>query len=464
MRPTYHHTKLNWYTQRCFLLFAGVALTATLIACGGDSPDVVPTAALDAADQNRFTQEMVRSKKSRDDSPGATAEELAELVYGNSAFAFDLYHAFTETSDGNLFYSPHSISLALAMTHVGARGETERQMADTVHFLLTQERLHPAFNELDLQLSSRAGRVEVEDEGRFQLSIANSVWGQEDYPFLDSYLDRLVESYGAGVMPVDFQGIPEKSRIAINDWVADRTEKRIKELIPPNVINSSTRLVLVSAIYFKARWLHTFANSLTGTGPFYLVDGREVETIMMTMAGAARLGYSNGEGYQAVELPYEGLEISMIILFPDAGTFREFEKSLDADEITGILEDFERENVEFTMPQFEFELGIELGDTLNAMGMQDAFDGAASDFSGVDGRSCIAGDAPCLFISDVFHTAFVAVDEEGTEAAAATTVTEKVVEGFDPITVSVDGPFIFFIRDNLTGTILFVGRVVDPRR
>ena len=445
--PTHRQKTPGWTNRWSARLIVAVALTVVFLACGSDSPG------------------EVRSEKSRDESPDTTAEELAELVEGNSAFAFDLYHAFRETSDGNLFYSPYSISVALAMTYAGARGETEHQMADTLRFLLPQERLHSAFNELDLQLSRRAGGAGGEDSGRFQLSIANSVWGQKDYEFLDSYLDKLAESYGAGVRPVDFREDPERSRTAINDWVADRTEEKIEDLIPPNAINSSTRLALVNAIYFKARWIHTFDRSLTGPAPFYLVDGREAEATMMTMAWAARLGYSSGERYQAVELPYEGLETSMIILLPDAGTFREFEKSMDVDLVGGILAAIERENVELTMPQFEFELGIKLADTLKAMGMPNAFDSAASDFSGVDGRSCIAGDDPCMLISDVFHKAFVAVDEEGTEAAAATAVTEKVVGGIpDPIEVSIDRPFIFLIRDNQTGAILFLGRVLDPRQ
>ena len=415
------------------------------------TPTIVPTVSI-ASDELRSTKERA--------APAATAAELAELVDGNSAFAFDLYRSLG-AEDGNLFYSPYSISLALAMTYAGARGETERQMADTVHFLLPQDRLHPAFNALDIELASRGeGSVGKEDEG-FTLNMANAVWGQQDYEFLAPFLDVLAENYGAGVRPIDFEGSPEQSRIRINDWVADRTEDRIKDLIPKNAIKEITVLVLTNAIYFKAAWNYPFETSM-GVRPFHLLDGSEVDVPMMRQT--ERLGYVKGDGYQLLDLPYDGLEISMTILLPDAGTFRGFEDAVDAALVSGILEDIERENVELTMPKFEFESGFKLTDALKAMGMPNAFDKEASEFQGMDGRSCLAGDLPCLVISEVVHKAFVSVDEEGTEAAAATSViTEKVVEErSDPIKVMVDRPFIFLIRDRATESILFLGRVENP--
>ena len=410
----------------------------------------------------------LRSSKKRS-APAATDDDLAELVDGNSAFAFDLYRTLAE-EDGNLFYSPYSISLALAMTYGGARGETERQMADTVHFLLPQDRMHPAFNALDIELASRGGgtvgsgggTVGKGDEG-FTLNIANAVWGQKDYEFLEPFLDVLAENYGAGVRPVDFVGSPEESRVRINDWVSEQTEDRIKDLIPEDAIDQSTRMVLSNAIYFNASWVYMFDDRFTGPRPFHLLNGGEVEAPMMTMAEAERLGYANGEGYLAVELPYRGRDMSMTILLPDAGTFREFEESLDAELVAGILGDIEREYIELTMPKFEFESEFSLRDTLKAMGMLDAFDDKTADFSGMDGRSCLAGDGPCLLISDAFHKAFVSVDEEGTEAAAATSVVARLLSGRpEPKKVMVDRPFIFLIRDRTTDAILFVGRVENP--
>ena len=356
-------------------------------------------------------------------APSATDmnAELADLVNGNNAFAFDLYRALC-VEDGNLFYSPYSISLALAMTYAGARGETERQMADTLHFLLPQDRLHPAFNDLDIRLASRARDQQRDFDTGFRLNIANALWGQEGYEFREKFLNVLSENYGAGVRPMDFMTMPEESRLTINDWVADQTENRIKDLIPKDVIDEFTRLVLTNAIYFNAKWRYTFDESSTLIRPFHLLDGGEVHVQMM-MSEPEYFGYASGEGYQAVDLPYVGGELSMTILLPDEGRFREFENSIDAVLVGRILEDIEAKLVELTMPRFEFESQFMLVETLEKMGMPNAFDDRASDFSGMDGASCFAGDVPCLLISDVIHKAFVSVDEEGTEAAAATALT-----------------------------------------
>ena len=457
--------------RRSLPLFAVVALIGIPIACARGLPDAdetvaptatsVPTTALKPTVAHRPTDtpELVRSDKSRDDSPDATTEEVAELVDGNSAFAFDLYHALRETSDGNLFYSPYSISLALAMTYGGARGETERQMADTLHYLLPQERLHTSFNSLDLELASMADAPEEEGDA-FTLNTVNAVWGQHDYEFLEPFLDVLAENYGAGVRPADFVGSSEESRVRINDWVAERTEDRVKDLIPEDAIDRTTRMVLTNAIYFNARWFHPFFKHLTSARPFHLLDGSKVDVPMMMMAAAERFGYADGDGYQAVELPYRGRDMWMTILLPDAGAFREFEESMDADLVAGILGDIEREYVELTMPKFEFESEFSLKETLKAMGMPNAFDGFTADFSGMDGRSC---PGVCLLISDAFHKAFVSVDEEGTEAAAATGVV-VILESARPTPkkLMVDRPFIFLIRDRATDAILFVGRVENP--
>ena len=432
---------------------AAPTATPTIVPTVSTAPTIVPTVST-ASDELRSTKERA--------APAATAAELAELVDGNSAFAFDLYRSLG-AEDGNLFYSPYSISLALAMTYAGARGETERQMADTLHFLLPQDRLHPAFNALDIELASRGGGTVGKGDEGFTLNIANAVWGQKDYEFLAPFLDVLAENYGAGVRPVDFKDMDarEESRLTINDWVADQTEDRIKDLIPEDAIKEITVLVLTNAIYFKAAWNYPFDTSM-GVRPFHLLDGSEVDVPMMRQT--ERLGYVKGDGYQLLDLPYDGLEISMTILLPDAGTFRGFEQAMDAALFSRTLESIERDYIELTMPKFEFESEFSLSDPLKAMGMPNAFDRSASEFSGMDGRSCLAGDLPCLVISNVVHKAFVSVDEEDTEAAAATgVITEKVVSGRpDPIRIMVDRPFIFLIRDRETDAILFVGRVENP--
>ena len=256
--------------------------------------------------QDSAAADEIRSEKERA-APAAGKADLAALAGGNSAFAFDLYRAL-RGREGNMFYSPHSISLALAMTHAGARGETERQMADALRFSLPRDRIHPAFNALDQELASRGEGVQEEDGGGFRLNIVNAVWGQREHPFREPFLDVLAESYGAGVRLVDFRGMPEESRLAINDWVAENTEDRIRDLIPPDVITPLTRMVLTNAIYFNASWTYPFHEADTRQRPFHLLDGSSVEAPMMRTS--EDFGYAAGDGYQAVDLPYAGNELS----------------------------------------------------------------------------------------------------------------------------------------------------------
>jgi len=396
--------------------------------------------------------EVVQSEKQRVTSPDVNEADLETLVEGNSTFAFDLWQALRE-EDGNLFYSPHSISLALAMTYAGARDETAQQMADTLHFTLPQNRLHPAFNALDLELSRRGEGAQGKDGEGFRLNIINAIWGQKDYEFLAEFLDLLAENYGAGLRVLDFVSAPEESRITINNWVSDQTEGRIEDLIPQGLIDALTRLVLTNAIYFNAAWQYPFSEDMTEDGPFYLLDGGEVTVPMMSQTEL--FGYAEGDGYQVVELLYDGGELSMVILLPAPGQFETFGDSLDAqqvDEITGRLE---FRQVTLAMPRFEFESSFSLGEALAAMGMPVAFSGAA-DFSGMTGNRD-------LFIADVVHKAFVFVDEAGTEAAAATAVVMPLsITPEEPVEVTVNRPFIFLIHDIETGAILFVGRVVNP--
>jgi len=395
--------------------------------------------------------EIARSAKQRVTSPDVTTSDLADLVSGNSGFAFDLYQVLRE-GDDNLFYSPHSISLALAMTYAGARGETEGQMADTLHFTRSQDRLHPAFNGLDLELTRRGEGAEGKDGEGFRLHIVNAIWGQEGYAFLSEFLDVLAENYGAGLRVLDFAGAPEESRVTINDWVGEQTEGRIEDLIPPDAIDALTRLVVTNAIYFNSAWAEPFEPDLTEDGPFYLLDGGEVSVPMMRQTES--FGYAEGDGVQAVELPYDGWELSMVILLPEAGRFDAFEGSLDSERVDVILRELVHRQVALTMPKFEFDSEFSLKDTLAAMGMPDAFTGAA-DFSGMTGNRD-------LFIGAVVHKAFVSVDEAGTEAAAATAVMMPLAAvPEEPVEVTVDHPFIFLIRDIETGAVLFVGRVVD---
>ena len=434
-------------------LLPAVILSAALLGCGKLPETSSPTAPLPT--ETPSETEEVRSEKTRVTVPVATDLELSDLVRGNNAFAFDLYQKLREEESGNLFYSPYSISLALAMTHAGARGETERQISNTLHFTLSQDKLHPAFNALDLQLASRGeGSSGTEGKG-FRLNIANAIWGQQGFDFLQDFLDKLAENYGAGMKIANFTEAPEDSRVAINDWVAHQTEDKIKDLIPSGAIDNLTRLVLTNAIYFNAAWLYTFDEKATAEGDFHLLNGNSVKVPMMRQTEL--FGYASGTGYQAVELLYDGSEISMLILLPDKGNFNPFENSLNAELVSQISEDLNREQVELTMPSFEFEAQFKLGATLKKMGISDAFNQQLADFSGMDGRKDLS-------ISDAFHKAFVLVNEKGTEAAAATAVVVGVKSvPPPPIVVAVDRPFIFLIRDIATNTTLFVGRVMDPR-
>jgi serpin B len=391
---------------------------------------------------------VVRSDKQRLVSPDVPEGDLADLVAGNSEFAFDLYQALRQEQDGNLFYSPYSISLALAMTYAGAQGETAAQMAETLHYTLPQAQLHAAFNELDVALTSGA-----DQEDGFQINVANAIWGQEGYEFLSAFLDTLAENYGAGLRTVDFVEETEATRRTINDWVSEQTEEKIPNLIPQGTLNALTRLVLTNAIYFNAKWVAPFEKDRTHDEPFNLLDGSTVSVPMMTQTES--LHYAAGQGYQAVALPYLGSDMAMLFVLPDEDSFAKIEAALSAQFLADVVQRLESQRVRITVPKFTFESSFRLTETLARMGMPDAFVNA--DFSGMTG-------APDLFISDVLHKAFVAVDEEGTEAAAATAVIMQLSAaiGDQPVQMKLDRPFFFVIRDNATGTVLFAGRVLNP--
>ena len=394
---------------------------------------------------------IARSDVQRVTAPNSPPGDIQALVDNNNAFAFELYRSL-QAQDGNLFYSPYSISLALAMTYAGARGETESQMAQTLHFL-AQDGLHPAFNQLDLQLAER-GKAASDEETPLQLNIANAVWAEQTYPFLQGFLDTIALNYGAGIRLADFINQYEAVRKEINDWVSEQTEEKIKDLIPEGVLNADTRMALVNAIYFKADWLHPFDADSTQDAPFHLLDGSDVTVPMMNHG--TFIPYAKGDGWQAIELAYQGETAAMDIIVPDEGRFEEIGSSLDHETASVIFSSLQPTSVSLGFPKFKFESAFGLADQLNALGMTDAFDPDLANFTGMSERDD-------LYISAVVHKAFVAVDEKGTEAAAATAVIVGVTSAplFD-VTLTIDRPFIFLIRDIPTGQILFVGRVLNP--
>jgi serpin B len=386
---------------------------------------------------------VVKSDKPRVTSPDTTLADEAQLVEGNSTFAFDLYQAL-RGKEGNLFFSPYSISLMMAMAFAGAQGQTAQQMAYAMSYNLGPDELHAAFNYLSLQLAQRTSEAD-----NFQLDIFNDIWGQKNYQFLQAYLDILAQNYGAGLRVVDFTSDPDGARKVINDYIYDQTHKLIKDLIPAGAINAFTRLVLTNAIYFKAEWENKFNKNDTHDGVFKLLDNSQVTVPMMSQRSLFKV--ASGQEWKAIELPYKGEQIAMDIILPD--DFSAFEESLDITTINQILAAMDSRDVQLSMPKFKFASDFDLKDALSALGMPVAFDPANADFSGIT-------NVEGLYIQGVVHQAFVAVDEEGTEAAAAGAVIIGTVSM--PESFTVDSPFIFLIRDVQTGSILFMGRVLNP--
>lgn len=427
--------------RRAFPLAVALALPLSLAACSSGSSD--------CTDPNTPGCVAV-SDKERVTTPDVSDAEVSTAVKGNTAFAMDLYQQL-RGEQGNVFYSPFSISEALAMTWAGARGQTEEQMAKALHFDLGQGKQHPAFNALDLALMSRGEGASGSDGGVFRINIANALWGQTGYAFETPFLDTLALNYGAGMRLVDYEK-PEEARGLINDWVAEKTEDRIKDLIPEGSLDPSTRLVLTNAIYFNAAWATPFEASNTHDMGFTKRDGSTIQVPMM--AGYQEAPYGEGEGYAALEIPYDGHQMSMVLVLPAEGTLDDFEASLTGDKLAAITSGMTDHGVSVMLPRFKIESQFDLGDKLSKLGMVDAFTGAA-DFSGMNGKGG-------LYISAVIHKAFVDVNEAGTEAAAATAVIVGETSAPEPAEIHFDRPFLFFIRDVATGTVLFFGRVEDP--
>ncbi|MBK8782039.1 MAG: serpin family protein [Anaerolineales bacterium] len=418
-----------------YKLFAlAISLSTILAACS-------PSASISLAESN----------KNRERNPSASGNGIKNLVDGNNAFALDMYNAL-RSENGNLILSPYSISLALAMTYAGARGETEAQMAQTLHFA-PQNELHPSFNALDLELEKEPINLD-KDQEPMQLNIANAVWAEQTFTFLPEFLDTIAVNYGAGVSLADFLNKPNEERVAINNWVSDQTEEKINDLLPDGSISPDTRMVLVNAIYFKADWFDQFDANDTYELPFNLLDGTQVNASMMGQG--MFIPYTQGDGYTAVELPYAGETAAMDIIVPDAGRFEEIESALTSDMFNEIIGNMTETTLMLNLPKFKFESSFGLSNALNQLGMVDAFDSDLADFSGMTGQKD-------LFIGDVIHKAFVAVDEEGTEAAAATAVIMETAGAFMyDVNLLIDRPFIFIIRDTVNGQILFIGRVLNP--
>jgi serine protease inhibitor len=373
------------------------------------------------------------------------------VVTANTRFAFDLYGRLKSTG-GNLFFSPYSISTCLAMTWAGARGDTESQMAGVLHFSTVQTGLHSQFGTLQNQLNA------VQEKKAVALNIANGLWAQKDHSFLPAFLQIATRDYAAKVKQVDFSTDAESARKDINDWVSGKTADRIQNLIPSGALDAMTRLVLVNAIYFKGQWATQFKPSNTEPAPFETAPGQTSSAQFMNLTD--NFGYAEADGLQLLELPYAGGDLSMVVLLPaETNSFKDFENGLSEEKLTGWLTQARKQKVNVFLPKFKLTQQFALADTLAAMGMTDAFSPSA-DFSGMDG-------VRDLYISTVIHKAFVEVNEEGTEAAAATGMVAVGMIAMQPAPLPVfraDHSFLFLIRDIHSGSILFLGRVADPSR
>ncbi len=384
------------------------------------------------------------------------------VVAGNNKFALELY-AKLRNKQGNLFLSPYSISTALAMAYAGARGPTELQMAKTLHFPVTgstegelsstlmpdRQQFASVFGKIIENLNNRG------EKGGYELRVANALWAQKDYVFLDEFLELIETNYGGQLNQVDFIRAAETARKTINTWVEKKTNNKIKNLIPKGVLDSMTRLVLTNAIYFKGDWARQFKEDRTKQAPFTLADGRKINIAMMNQT--AKFNYMQTEDFQGLELPYVDDELSMIILLPKKfDGLEEIEKTLTCENLSKWTGELRNQEVRVSIPKFKMTSQFGLASMLKSMGIKDAFSSNA-DFSGMNGRRD-------LFISAVIHKAYVEVNEEGTEAAGATAVTIKLTS-IGPTRIPVfnaDHPFLFLISDNHSDSILFIGRVINP--
>jgi serpin B len=419
----------------------GLILVALLAASGGCSSESEAPVNIDQA----------RSEKVRQSALNVPAADTKALADGNAAFAVALYKE-VEGKSPNLVFSPASISTALAMTWAGARTQTETQMAAALRFTLPQARLHPAMNQLTAELAGRGEGKLGADGQAFRLRIVNATWVQKGFALVPGFLDVLGESYGAGVNLLDFAGALEPSRLTINRWVSDQTEQRIKDLIPMGAVGVDTALVLTNAVYFNAAWRTPFAQD-TRDGPFKRANGSTVQVPIMTLEAAFRAGVVPGLA-TAVALPYQDERLSMLVVLPDEGKLAAVESQLGSGGLAAIEAALQPQTVILSMPRFKFETPIELKEALSNLGMPIAFSDSA-DFSGISA-------AVSLTIGAVLHKAFIAVGEKGTEAAAATAVVLRPTSVPQGLTMQVNRPFLFVIRDEPTGAILFMGRVADP--
>ena len=378
----------------------------------------------------------------------AVSSELSAAADGNNAFALDLYGRLA-AGKGNVFFSPYSISTCLAMTYAGARGETENQMAKILHVSTNQDGWHSSLGKLQQQLN------DIQTNNNVELTIANGLWAQQDHPFVPAFVHLAERDYDAKLRQVNFRNSGPACR-EINDWAAEKTKGRIRDPVAPGMLNASSDLVLVNAIYFYGNWVRAF-DPYTRKAPFYLADARVIQAPLMRNL-SARVSYAEFPDLQILEMPYRGYSLSMVVLLPKGPNgFKKLEGTINSTNLAAWIDAERLQDVDVFLPKFKLEATYSLTPTLSAMGMCDAFDPNKADLSGIDGFRD-------LFVSAVEHRAYLDVNEEGTEAAAATAV--SLMHGLDdrktlPLFLA-DHPFVFLIRQIKSGAILFLGRLTEP--
>jgi len=383
----------------------------------------------------------------RTDSTGSSQQGINEVVNANNKFTFDLYSQLNKSEKGNIFYSPYSISAALAMTYEGARGQTADEIKSVFHF--------PGNNILRPNFATIYNEINKKDKP-YKLNTGNALWVQQNYKLLDEYLSTVEKYYGGKAANLDFAGEVEKSRQTINTFIEEQTANRIKDLIPAGFLDANTKLVLTNAIYFKGTWIWEFDKADTREQDFMTTPTNAVKTPMMYMKNdKAKFNYADVGNLQILELPYKGDEISMLVLLPTEN-LNAIEPSLTTEKLKAWKDQMKEEKLDaIYLPKFEFDTKYFMAETLSAMGMPTAFGNA--DFSGMTGNRN-------LFIDQVIHQAFIKVDEEGTEAAGATAVIMEEIAVLQRKVFNANHPFIFVIQEKETGNILFLGKVVDPTK
>ncbi len=392
------------------------------------------------------------------------AKESDLLSMTNVDFAVTMFQKLIADEE-NIIFSPFSLYLALNMTLAGAESTTEDAILQALMLknredvILPEESVHRTMNNHLFQIrDSEDANIGNKKADAFQLNIANSMWCQSDFEFEDEFLDTLALYYDAGVYTVDFKTDPDGSRKAVNDWVEKETEEKIKDILPPNSVDTLTRLILANALYFNGSWDTPFERYNTEKAPFYRLDGSEVSVDMMSISGESYPYYWN-ESYQIVTLPYISSDFSMMVIVPDQGTFEEFEENLSGEWLYEMLDEPSYRPVDLSIPKFDFDYQFNATQVLSEMGMAEAFDPMEADFSGITKEES-------LVITSVLHKATISVDENGTEAAAATTIMfglgSAPPDPNEPVQLIIDRPFVFLIQHEPTGTILFMGHVLEP--